>query len=103
MTLIEATGRDSSGLNSVLQHVRWKSIPGTIYQEHKYRRGLPLIDNAILVEVELLEDTVGHVDELLGQVELSHHLPNVLLFLSGASTNVFVNNQKSQKDSKKKT
>lgn len=47
----------------------------------RYRKGrgggLPLIDDAVLVEVQLLEDPVGHVDELLGEVELPYHLADI--------------------------
>lgn len=40
-----------------------------------------LVNCAVLVEVKLLEDPVGHVHELLGEVELLHHGGHVLLFL----------------------
>lgn len=45
---------------------------------------LPLIDDAVLVEVQLLEDPVGHIHELLGEVELPHHLPDIGSLLQNA-------------------
>lgn len=39
------------------------------------------VDSTVLVEIELLEDPVGHVYEFLGEVELLHHGRHVLLLL----------------------
>ena len=40
-------------------------------------KGLPLVDDAVLVEVQLHEDSVGHIHKLLGEVEFPHHVADI--------------------------